>query len=218
MPYRETLADRMGPDYWTVIRIAVWGAALTVVAMGIIYLEATGSGSTPLRALLMSVGGGLVSGALITVGTILVTNGSARMALRILTATGSSCPPVEEFSLQDAMVMRGDRDGALRSYEALIAERPLDATVRIKAADLYAASDPRRAAELYRAARDLEGNDVYATHRLVDLYLGPLDDERVAREELLGLIERHPGQRAADDARRSLAGLIRSRFPAPAQS
>lgn len=215
MAYRVTWSDRLGPDYGNTVRILVWGACMTVVAMLIGFLSASTSGATPLRAVVIGAGGGLVTGALITFGTLMVTNAGGKMAGRLLLPRGSSCPPPDEYSLQDAMVMRSDREGALRSYEELIAARPLDATVRIKAADLYVASDPRRAAELFRAGRGLNGNDIYATHRLVDLYLGPLDDERAARDELLRLIERHPGSRAADDARSSLAGLIRSRAPSP---
>ena len=47
----------------------------------------------------------------------------------------------------------------------------------------------------------------YATNRLVDLYIGPLNDPRRALVELRRLIETRPATDAAEHARRSLADL-----------
>ena len=71
------------------------------------------------------------------------------------------------------MVMRGNIDGALSSYEAIILEARNDPQPRIRAADLYAKSGLReRAGELYRAVQRLQGvparDDIYASNRLVD--------------------------------------------------
>ena len=88
-----------------------------------------------------------------------------------------------------------------------------DARVRLAAADLYMThgANPKRAAELYREVQRMptasSGQDVYASNRLADLYLGPLREPRRALVEFRRLIERYPGSRAADHARLALGTL-----------
>ncbi|HLJ18563.1 MAG TPA: tetratricopeptide repeat protein, partial [Stellaceae bacterium] len=114
---------------------------------------------------------------------------------------------------QQALVMRGQIDAALASYEAVIAERPDAVDARLRAAEVYLKerADHRRAAELFRAVQRIAtitpGQDVYVTNRLVDLLTGPLDDPGRALVELRRLIERYPDSPAAGHARQALAAL-----------
>ena len=69
-----------------------------------------------------------------------------------------------------------------------------------------------RAAELFREARRLAPEDdrareLYTTQRLIDCFLGPLDDPGRARVELRRLSERFPGTREAQAALTALANL-----------
>jgi tetratricopeptide (TPR) repeat protein len=130
-----------------------------------------------------------------------------------LMVDGSSTPYIEQYSQQQALVMQGKVDEALASFELVINERPDSIDARIRAAELYAREkrNPARAAELFRDAQRVAtiapGQDVYVSHRLVDLYTGPLNEPGRALAELRRLIERHPGTSVAEQARKALAEL-----------
>ncbi len=127
--------------------------------------------------------------------------------------SGASTPYVEQFSLQEALVQQGKVPDALASYEELIASLPGRADVRLKAADLYVTSgtDVQRAAALFREVQRLpdsaSGQGIYASNRLVDLLLGPLNDPGRALVELRRIVEVYPNTRAAEQARVAIAKL-----------
>ncbi|HET6760470.1 MAG TPA: tetratricopeptide repeat protein, partial [Gemmatimonadaceae bacterium] len=115
-----------------------------------------------------------------------------------------------QSSHEDALVMRGDAEGALASYERIILEAPNDAQPRIRAADLYAKSGMRERAEiLFRAVQRLPRvaprDDIYASNRLVDLYLAWPGHETKGLRELRRLIDTYP---ETDVAERARAGLV----------
>jgi tetratricopeptide (TPR) repeat protein len=126
---------------------------------------------------------------------------------------GSSTPYRAQYSYQQALVMQGKVDEALASFEAIIAERPDDADVRIGAGELCAREkrDALRAADFFRAAPRVRsitsGEDVFVTNRLVDLYSGMLNEPGCALVELRRLIDRHPDSPAPKNARVALAAL-----------
>lgn len=64
--------------------------------------------------------------------------------------SGNSTPYEQTFSYQEAMIMRGDVDGALESFEAIIAEQPSLVSARLIAAEHYARGNrnPGRASTL----------------------------------------------------------------------
>ncbi|HEX3867480.1 MAG TPA: hypothetical protein VHV78_12045 [Gemmatimonadaceae bacterium] len=132
---------------------------------------------------------------------------------------GHSTPYAEQYSYQQALVMRGELDAALESFEAVIAENPTGVAPRIKAAELYDREkrDHRRAAELFRDAQRIPsittGEFVYVTNRLVDLFVGPLGDPGRALVELRRLMDRCPGSAAAKSARQALT-VIKARMNA----
>jgi hypothetical protein len=211
--YRATLADRMGPDAYLLIRLGSWALALAIVAAVIAGAQAAGEGAAVLAVLFRGVTTGATAGAVILLGGAgMVYLGGAAASLW-LAPGGSSCAMEPDFSRQDAMVMQGNVAGALRSYEDLIASMPADARVRVRAADVYAGpgAGPRRARELFdealRIPRVPDPIRIYASNRLVDLYLGPLADPRAARAQLRTLADHYRGQvvgRQAEDALRRL--------------
>lgn len=134
-------------------------------------------------------------------------------AMRYVTEGGSSTPYEDQFSQEQALVMQRDYPAALELFEQRIARSPGDARARLAAADLYMThgENPRRAAELYREVQRLPavhtGQDVYASNRLADLYLGPLHEPGRALVEFRRLIDRYPGTTAAAHAKMALANL-----------
>lgn len=127
--------------------------------------------------------------------------------------SGGTTPSRADYSREDALLMQRDVAGALESLEARIAADPGLADARLRAADIYGreGQDPRRAEALFREVQRIPDvslrDDVYASNRLVDLYDGPLANTGRALVELRRLIERYPGTRAAEEARRGLVTL-----------
>jgi hypothetical protein len=109
--------------------------------------------------------------------------------------------------------MQGRVDEALMSFESMIAADPAAMAPRIRAAELYVSekNDLERAAALFREVTRwpgvTNGENLYATNRLVDLLIGPLDDLGRASVELRRLIDTLPGSAAAEHAKTSLSAL-----------
>jgi hypothetical protein len=202
--YKSTFFDRHGPD--GVLRIRAAGYALAV--LGTIVGVCIARGAPLLVTLVLS----LTLPPLTLVGSLWLSKG-AGMAMRYVAEGGSSTPYEEQYSQEQALVMRRDHAAALELFEQRITRSPGDARVRIAAADLHAmhGENPRRAAELYREVQRLAavtiGQDVYASNKLADLYLGPLRDPRRALVEFRRIVERYPGSAAARHARLALANL-----------
>ncbi len=204
MAYKPTLFDRHGPDAGHLLQ--AWGYGLLIFALTTGTLMARVGfrwWELPVGAGLGALGGGIGW----FIGSVI---GDAWNAVAV---DGSSTPYERQFSYEQSLVMQGRVDDALSSFEAVIAAEPALVAARIRAAELYIAekADHLRAAELFREVSRLpflaSGDDVYVTNRLVDLYLGPLNDRGRAMVELRRFIDRRPGSRAADHARRSLASL-----------
>jgi hypothetical protein len=204
-PYKPTLFDRKGAAAADDIRALAYGLLVfgTIVSAWL------------LRAQRLSLGVLLVAaiaGAL-SAGIGLMLSAGAGAGVHRVMMSGSSTPYEEQFSYQQALVMRGFVDDALASYEAIIAERPLAAAPRLRAAALYASrtGNPARAAALAREVQRIPGvsasDDIAATNRLIELLSGPLGEPGRAMVELRRLIVRHPGTDAAVRARRTLADL-----------
>lgn len=139
--------------------------------------------------------------------------GAGAVVQSFVQPSGNSTPYEQSFSYQEAMIMRGDIDGALESYEAIIDEQPTLVSARLAAAEHYTRGNrnPARAAELFREIRAIPGvplrDAIYASSRLVDLYDGPLDEPGRALVELRRIIELYPESDMAKHARRALPAL-----------
>jgi len=125
---------------------------------------------------------------------------------------GRTTPYAATYSFEQSLAARGDVAGALRAYDEAMLNNPEDPEPRRQAAELHLrAGDSTRAAELFSELRRLAGDDrsreLYATQRLVDLYLGPLAAPGQALVELRRLTERFPSTHEAAAARRTIARL-----------
>lgn len=135
-----------------------------------------------------------------------IVEGTANAFLRLVWPSGNSTPYEKTYSAEQAMAARGDYEGALVSYGAAMRLNPTDPKPRFLAAEmLYRSPAPEKAAALFAEARRLSGDnragELYATQRLIDLYLGPLRNDVRALVELRRLVERFPGTPEAAAAR-----------------
>lgn len=202
--YKPTLFDRHGPAAGDHIRAFGYGLMVFGLTTGALFAT-MGVG-------FLSVVIGLVAGAGAGLAAWLFGEMVGKTWKRLM-VDGTSTPYREQYSYQQALVMKGEIDAALESYEAVIREKPTDIQVRIKAAELYVAERKNylRAAELFREAQRIPdistGEDVYVSNRLTDLLMGPLDQPGRAMVELRRLIDRYPNSAAAQQARSALATL-----------
>lgn len=134
-------------------------------------------------------------------------------ASSLYTPSGDSTAYTPTFSHIDTLVIRGDFDAAATAWEVAILENPANPGVVVKAADFHLRErkDPATALSLYLKARQLNagGDDLrrYVQQKIVDLYLGPLNDEGRALAELRRLIDGFPQSREAQAARDALAAI-----------
>jgi tetratricopeptide (TPR) repeat protein len=202
--YNPTLLDRHGPAAWDYMRAWSYGAMVFVLVVAAFALRMGWRWWT--------VPVGIVAGAAAGALGLFVAHWVGG-AWKHLMADGSSTPYVEQYSQQQALVMQGRLDEALESFESVIKEKPDTVDARIRAAELYTREkgNHHRAMEHLRDAQRVPaiavGQDVYVSHRLVDLFTGPLNEPGRALVELRRLIERHPGSAAAEQARKALAEL-----------
>lgn len=116
------------------------------------------------------------------------------------------------YSHIEALEAKGDIVGALAAWEAAVAASPDAIAARINCADLHArrGNNPARAAQLFREVQTHsnapEENQRYAAQRLIDLYLGALNDEGRALVELRKIADRWPG---TPEARGALTAIGR---------
>lgn len=154
--------------------------------------------------------GGFVFG---TVVSFTVSALAGRFAGGVYAPSGASTAYTPTYSHIDALIIRGDLDGAAEALEHEMTRAPGHVGVIVKAADFHLRErkDAERALALYLAARRSgAGSDEtrrYVQQKLVDVYLGPLRDEGRAMVELRRLIDAFPGTREAEAARESLAQL-----------
>ena len=148
-----------------------------------------------------------------------ISNAAGEAMGQVVQPTGDSTPYAVTYSLEQSLAARGDVAGALLAYEKAIRDHPDDPTPRLQCAELCMRSgDPSGAARLFREARALTAVpphvELYATQRLVDLYLGPLEQQGRALVELRRLSERFPETREGASARDAIGRLKRaSRSP-----
>ena len=138
-----------------------------------------------------------------------VVNGTANLFLRMVWPSGDSTPYVKTYSAEQAKAARGDIEGALKGYRVAMRQNPGDPEPRFRVAELlFRGEYPDKAIAFFKEGRDLAADnrarELYATQRLIDLYLGPLGDDVRALVELRRLVERFPGTREAAAARNVL--------------
>jgi len=196
--YKRTLFDKHGPEAADLAR-TIYSLIIPVVA-GIFIGSALAIRRhlSPTLVVLSAFAGALVLGIAWWYFVIGMSRGAGKLFGEFIQPTASGSYE-RQYSHEDAMVMRGDVGGALASYEEIILEVPTDPQPRLRAAELY-----RSVQRLHRVPPK---DDVFASNRLVDLYLAWPGNETKGLRELRRLIDRYPNTDAATHARAGLTNL-----------
>jgi hypothetical protein len=191
----------------------LYGAAAMVIFAGV----ALGAGlpgvphsflTIPVAALIGFALGKLVGFAL------LESSGRIAQSVYAPTAAGTY---TQTHSNIDAMEAKGDYRGAVTAWEAVSVSEPGNPWPLIRAGELYLRElgEPGMALDRFRLASDVSGitpeQHRYASQKVIDLYLGPLENEGRAMVEMRRLIDTHPGTREAEGARAALQRLKEKR-------
>jgi hypothetical protein len=200
--------DFSDPHVW---RALAWSLPLSALVGGLVMnftSASVGGWAIPLG--ILSFAATLAGSAALAMG---IAHGSARGATAFLLPSGGGTPSVKDWSYEKSLLARGRVDEAVAALNAHLAARPDDPALCLLLADVYArqAGDPARAAELFARVRRIpgaaRGDDYRATTRLIDLYLGPLDDRARAEAELEWMRTRHAGTEGARHAETALKNL-----------
>ena len=156
--------------------------------------------------------GAVLGGAGVALFVLSISRGAGNALKSFIQPSGSGTPFERQYSYEDSLVVRGDVQGALASYDRIIAESPEESQPRLRAADVCLKSKLHEKAELLfrdvqRMPRVAAKDDVYASNRLVDLYLTWPGNEAKGLRELRRLMDRYPNTAVATRARDGLASL-----------
>ena len=203
--YRIDFSD---PHLW---RALAWSLPLAALIGGLVMnftIASVGGWAFPLG--ILAFVGTLAGSVALAMG---IAHGSAAGATAFLLPSGGGTPSVKDYSYEKSLLARGRVDEAVAALTAHLSARPDDPALCLLLADIYAreAGDPTRAAELFARVRRIPGvaraDDYRATTRLIDLYLGPLDDSARAQVELEWMRTRHAGTEGAHHAETALRNL-----------
>src|SRR3954469_16725904 len=202
--YKRTLFDKYGPEAADQARIASWLIVPIVAGGGIGAAWFVQKGFSAAWVITGALLGAVLGGAALALVATSASQGGGALLRSFIQPGGTAMD--RQYSLEDAMVMRGDVESALASYEKIILESPNDPQPRIRAAELLAKSGMRdRAENLLRSVQRLPGvparDHIFAPNRLVDLYLAWPGSERKGLRELRRLIDTYPETPAAKRAR-----------------
>lgn len=143
-------------------------------------------------------------------GFVLGSSAGAAQQVYLPSASGTYIP---QHSHIDAMEAKGDYAGAADAWDRLAIAHPANAWPLIRAGEIYMRQlkDADTALHRFLAARDLPGiapePHIYASQKIIDLYLGQLDDRGRALVELRRFVHTHDGTREAALARAAIARL-----------
>lgn len=185
--------------------LIVVAALLTLPLFGIAML----AGWSLIGVLFMVLG---MFGAVAVIGSVvwLVTS-TGESVTKLFVEPGNNAQAPDGTSMAEAIAARGDLAEASAAFEALRKAHGGDTVATLKAeAELYSGlrGNPKKAKELFQRMRKAvdatRDDELYATHRLVDLYFGPLGDTDRALVELRRIVQRFPGTRDAEGAAMAL--------------
>jgi len=214
---RIDFAARLDLGDPALMRAAGWSLLVSVLCGGLVIYWTLGWG----------VGWAMLAGVLAFVLTLVVVagtalalaSGSAQGLTSFVAPSGGSSPLPADWSYEKSLLARGQVDDAVSLLEVRLANHADDAALCLFLADVYARSvgDAAKAERLFRRARETPGaakaHDYQATTRLIDLYLGPLDDPARGAEELERMRRLHPGTQGALHADTALQRLRASGGP-----
>jgi signal transduction histidine kinase len=138
---------------------------------------------------------------------------AGQMVSRLYMPSGSSTPPVRQYSLADSLITRERFDDAVAELMRAAAQYPADPEPRLRLARLYRDRLQRHddAVHWFRqalaVARLDAATEIAATRELVEVYTHHMKTPRRALTDLARMAERHPGTPSAEWARREMAEI-----------
>jgi hypothetical protein len=153
--------------------------------------------------------GGLI-GSVFTLFIVRVVQRWTQSTMLAVLEPGGRGRDTAVYSHAEALAVTGHREAAAKAFDQVRAEHGEKALLLRAEAEVQLRPDgnAERARELLmrlrKAADATRADELYATHRLIDLYLGPIGDEARAVSELRRLVERFPGTRDAEGAQAEL--------------
>ena len=191
----------------------VWGALVAVIFSGTML----GFGfplpaillAHPLITTMLFAMAGFAIGRGVGVG-ILGAGGTTAQQVYMPAAQGSYA---QTHSNIDALEARGNYAGAVDAWEKLAIAQPNNPWPLMRAGELYMRmlNDPGLALERFRSAQQVPGinseHHIYVSQKIIDLYLGPLNDQGRALVELSRFVHVHASTREAAHAREAIARL-----------
>lgn len=210
--WKHSLFDKYGPDAADLVKTATWLPVWGVAGGGIGCALAIKAGLSVPVVVISAIAGAVLTGLIAARLVIGTSRGIGSAFGAFIQPSGDHTPYERQYSAEDSLVMRGDVEGALSSYEGIIAESPSDATPRLRAAEICARGKMYERAEgFFRGVQRLPNlavrDDVYASNRLVDVYLSWPGHEKKALRELRRLIDTYRGSEIAERAHQGLATL-----------
>lgn len=150
----------------------------------------------------------VVIGGVAVVGTVVWFFTSAgETVTKLFIEPGNNSQAPDGTSIAEAIAAKGDLREASVAFDALRKAHGGDTVATLKVeAEMYSGprGDAKKAKELFQRMRKAvdatREDELYATHRLVDLYFGPLGDSDRALGELRRIVQRFPGTRDAEGA------------------
>lgn len=211
-PYKRSFFDRLGPDAPAKVRAAVFAVTMSPLGAAGGAVLAVKVGLARWEIVLMALAGAALGSALVFFLVRIIPHAGGAVMQATLMPSGNTTPYETDYSYESALAMKGDIKGALASFDEKIAAAPLDAAVRLNAADMHATHGKyERARDLYREVQRIPNverrDDVLASYRLVDLYLGKLAEPGKSLPEFRRLIDRYPNSQIETQARQALTEL-----------
>lgn len=211
--YQRTLGDRIGADAGLERGAALAGCVLFLPFAVIGYLIGVRVGAGGTMRLVIAIASGAVGGAIVRWVALTISRSSGSAFASFIAPSGGTTPYEQTFSYQESLAARGDVNGALASYEEIIARGGEPNEVRLRCAEVrmqHRIGLPR-AVELLRAIQRSPAASpdrrLHASQRLIDVYQVLLRDDGKMMAELRRLIDEHPRAPAAAHARAALARM-----------
>ena len=210
MPFDEALFEQQVAKERTRRRRDLILGAIAVMLLILLPLLGVASFAGSESRQLMRLVGMVIAGVLFIGGVLWLVTSTGEMVTKALMDPGGGPRGPTGTSLAESIAMTGNFEEASAQFEALRAEQgDTVATLRAEA-EMYAgpAGNAERAKELFqrmrRAPDCTRPDELYATHRLVDLYFGPLGEPDRALTELRRIVERFPETRDAEGAAQAI--------------
>ncbi|HSJ09163.1 MAG TPA: tetratricopeptide repeat protein, partial [Longimicrobiales bacterium] len=156
---------------------------------------------------------GMVAGAARIALAFRAVDRAGQMASAVLMPSGSSTPPVRQYSLADSLIARERFDEAIAELQRAATQYPADPEPRLRLARLY--RDRIRhndnAVLWFRQALSVPrldaATEIGAMREIIEIYTHRLKTPRRALSDLARLADRHPDTPAGEWARREMAAI-----------